>query len=482
MKTKSIILLTIIHLFGSCANENPGDKATRVNKPASFQAAVLNEKTTNQPIVALQKKISKLKSTEYAKTNTVVPQTETRTLKTLYDKFEKPEQLIHINGSKDTILTLKEGTILKIPAGTFAIKGETMSVMGVLEIRGREYYSVSDIIFGNLTTQCGEALLESGGMINIEVRDNGNICSVVPGKSYEIGFPDKNNCNKMEMFEGINNGRNKIVWQHPNKKLTDRIAEVFTVVEEQPVFPGGDEARIKFLQSKFKYPEEAKELGIQGIVYITFVVETDGSITDIKVLRGIGGGCDEEAIRIIKNMPKWIPGKQRGVPVRVQFNLPVKFNLDFTSNNIVKKVTTLADSGNQKTKGAGGQLSDLNSWFISSYSTGWINCDRFVTNKQGFMDYIVEDPCADSIDLIMLLHRQKTIIAPTLVKYNKLIFKSIPRNESVTMIGIKVANNKIYMAIEEDTTCGQTIRRLTFKEVDEEGLKKALDKLDQFYL
>ena len=81
MKTKSIILLTIIYLFGSCANENPGDKATRVNKPASFQAAVLNEKTTNQPIVALQKKISKLKSTEYAKTNTVVPQTETRTLK-----------------------------------------------------------------------------------------------------------------------------------------------------------------------------------------------------------------------------------------------------------------------------------------------------------------------------------------------------------------------------------------------------------------
>ena len=104
-------------------------------------------------------------------------------------------------------------------------------------------------------------------------------------------------------------------------------AEIFTVVEEQPGYPGGDEARIKFLQENIKYPEEAKELGVQGKVFVTFVVEVDGSITDVRVLRGIGAGCDEEAIRVVKSMPKWVPGKQRGVPVRVQFNLPIKFTL-----------------------------------------------------------------------------------------------------------------------------------------------------------
>jgi periplasmic protein TonB len=103
--------------------------------------------------------------------------------------------------------------------------------------------------------------------------------------------------------------------------------EIFTVVEEQPGYPGGDEARIKFLQENIKYPEEAKELGVQGKVFVTFVVEVDGSITDVKVLRGIGAGCDEEAIRVVKSMPKWVPGKQRGQPVRVQFNLPIKFTL-----------------------------------------------------------------------------------------------------------------------------------------------------------
>ena len=103
--------------------------------------------------------------------------------------------------------------------------------------------------------------------------------------------------------------------------------EIFTVVDEMPGYPGGEDARVSFLRQNIKYPEEARELGIQGTVYSSFVVEKDGSITDIQILRGIGGGCDEEVIRIIKAMPKWVPGKQRGAPVRVQFKMPLKFTL-----------------------------------------------------------------------------------------------------------------------------------------------------------
>ena len=103
--------------------------------------------------------------------------------------------------------------------------------------------------------------------------------------------------------------------------------EIFTVVEDAPGFPGGDEARIKYLQNNIKYPQMARESGIQGTVYVTFVVERDGKVTNVQILRGIGGGCDEEAIRVIKNMPRWNPGKQRGKPVRVQFNMPIKFTL-----------------------------------------------------------------------------------------------------------------------------------------------------------
>ena len=103
--------------------------------------------------------------------------------------------------------------------------------------------------------------------------------------------------------------------------------EIFVFVEDQPGYPGGDAARIKYLQKNITYPEMAKESNIQGTVYVTFVVEKDGRITSVKVLRGIGGGCDEEAVRVIKKMPSWKPGKQRGRSVRVQFNMPVRFVL-----------------------------------------------------------------------------------------------------------------------------------------------------------
>jgi len=86
-------------------------------------------------------------------------------------------------------------------------------------------------------------------------------------------------------------------------------------------------ARMKFLQDNIKYPIMAKESGIQGTVYVTFVVERSGAVTDVKILRGIGGGCDEEALRVVKNIAKLEPGKQRGKPVRVQFNMSIKFTL-----------------------------------------------------------------------------------------------------------------------------------------------------------
>jgi len=109
----------------------------------------------------------------------------------------------------------------------------------------------------------------------------------------------------------------------------EEVAEepIFTVVENEPEFPGGMEALYRYLAQNIKYPQLARENGITGKVYVTFVVERDRSIANPKVLRDIGGGCGAEAIRVVKSMPKWTPGKQRGKAVRVQFNLPVNFNL-----------------------------------------------------------------------------------------------------------------------------------------------------------
>jgi protein TonB len=104
--------------------------------------------------------------------------------------------------------------------------------------------------------------------------------------------------------------------------------EIFVYLEDQPEFKGGDAAIMKYIRENVVYPEIARASGVQGTVHLTFVVEKDGSISNVKVLRGIGAGCDEEAIRVVKSMPAWKPGKQRGRPVRARFNLPIKFTLN----------------------------------------------------------------------------------------------------------------------------------------------------------
>ena len=103
--------------------------------------------------------------------------------------------------------------------------------------------------------------------------------------------------------------------------------EIFQIVEEMPAFPGGEQKLMEYVGKNIKYPQIARESGIQGRVFVGFVVEPDGSVSNVKLLRGIGGGCDEEAMRVIKNMPRWKPGKQRGKAVRVSYQIPVMFRL-----------------------------------------------------------------------------------------------------------------------------------------------------------
>ena len=102
----------------------------------------------------------------------------------------------------------------------------------------------------------------------------------------------------------------------------------FITVEQQPEYPGGLDALRNFLGKNLNYPRSAASAGVSGRVFVSFVVNTDGSLTDLQVLKGIGFGCDEEAVRVMRKMPNWRPGKQAGRAVRVKYNLPISFTLE----------------------------------------------------------------------------------------------------------------------------------------------------------
>lgn len=134
----------------------------------------------------------------------------------------------------------------------------------------------------------------------------------------------------VEFHEGSEEGNKvmseeKVIVEEKHEVEEEKV--IHTIVEQMPSFPGGDAALAKFLSSNLRYPPRAEEMGIKGRVTCQFVVETDGSITDARVVRGVDPDLDREALRVIKSMPKWIPGKQNGKSVRVRFTCPINFTL-----------------------------------------------------------------------------------------------------------------------------------------------------------
>jgi periplasmic protein TonB len=110
-------------------------------------------------------------------------------------------------------------------------------------------------------------------------------------------------------------------------KVEEKTYEMFDI-QKAPSFPGGEAELMKFLAKNIEYPALAKENNIQGVVALTFVVGKDGSVSDVQIVKDIGGGCGKEAVRVVKSMPKWSPGESNGTAVKVRFTLPVRFRLD----------------------------------------------------------------------------------------------------------------------------------------------------------
>lgn len=131
------------------------------------------------------------------------------------------------------------------------------------------------------------------------------------------------------IVELVNDDGSKGLGEVVNGRIVEIQAnyEIFDVVEEQPQPPGGMSGWQDYMYTNIKYPSKAREMGVEGTVVVAFVINSDGTIQDPEIIRGIGGGCDEEVIRLIQNTPKWEPGKEKGIPVRTRIRVPVKFEL-----------------------------------------------------------------------------------------------------------------------------------------------------------
>lgn len=127
----------------------------------------------------------------------------------------------------------------------------------------------------------------------------------------------------------------------------EQIEEAFTVVEVMPEYPGGMDSLVAFLGNNIKYPQSAKDAGVEGTVYVNFIVEKDGSVSSAKTTRSVSENCDTEAIRVVSSMPDWIPGMQNNKTVRVSFNLPISFKLsDKKAESKITRIIVIDDINN----------------------------------------------------------------------------------------------------------------------------------------
>jgi len=282
--------------------------------------------------------------------------------------------------------------------------------------------------------------------------------------------------------------------------------EIFTVIEQMPVFPGGDVALKKYLSENVKYTFSALENKIEGKVYLTFVIDEIGKISDIRILRGIDPGLDKVAFNIVKKMPNFMPGLQRGRTVPVQFNLPVEFSLEGvvlsntfiaeskkneeeTKNIIVtysdKKSTNKNSIFKEKLQklsydcdSAFANVLEMYDYYLSiSPVVGWINLDRYY--KKGFnMDnYTIRNELANEFSTKIIFNNSSIVLTKGSDNGN-CTFYNMPMGVKVTLVAFQIINNEVLIAIKETNINRNVVDDLVYEPVTMTELKEKLRKFD----
>jgi TonB family protein len=410
------------------------------------------------------------------------------TIKTFLRELDtKPLQEHNITGSNDTTICLQEGTIIKIPSNAFITKKTGQKPKGKVRLMVKEYYSLSDILFANLTTTTKAEILETGGMININAY--AGLDTLALEKEVEIRFPFKDKIEGMQLFTGQRDTSGIMIWESLTEELESEIEEnnsVYAIAEEMPRFPGGYESFIRFLRNSIKYPSDARRKGLEGTVYVNVVIDANGEVSEKKILKGLNESLDQAALNAFDNMPAWEPGRVAGKNISVRMVFPVYFRLDGISFTSSSRPTTtynedlrkdfeenLSDSVLQKSN-----ATVVSHYILSSSKLGWINCDRFITKtpQTKFRVFIGKE---NNSDVKVIFKNYKSILPGHYVDgyYH---FDNVPVGEPVTIIAVRAKHDNLKLAINKTIINNSIYSALEFKQVTVETLKEEMQKIKQY--
>lgn len=471
---KSIIFLIVLSALIFSCNNSQTTTNEQTDVPGKNALAIQSEKRNSDIIVLKEtgKTIDDFQLQSQVKMNDAAI-----SWKEFYKQHEKRPQIFLINNSNDTLLTCLEGTTIRIRPNTFVSELTGEPVSGNIKIIVTEYYKLSDMLLANLTTTAGNSILETGGMIYIAaVSDNGH-CKIKDGQKIEIGFPAKVKKDDMQLFNGEWEN-NVINWQVVSNSFD--LNKIYTSAEVQPQFTGVDQEATQYINKNIRYPQKALELGIQGTVYVQFIVDRDGIVRDAVVLRGIHPDCDREALNAASQFLISRPAQINGENVNVRYTLPVVFRLAGGVSNSKDIQKDFEEAYNDSTIHTA-YASQISSYLFSAAQLGWINVDKIINLKGERVDLLVKLGKKSESDVKIIFHSMKSIISSIPAKENH-VFNNIPKGEKITIVVIKNIGNKPHLAIKETITSTQTETDFTFQPITMETLKSEMKKLDSLNL
>jgi TonB family protein len=474
---------------------------------------------TTEPAIIINNKISQNDANEVDVKESETKTTTDISLSDVYKYFEKKPQVFSIRTDRDTTIICKEGTTIQIKANSFISEKTGNSISGTVQLKVKEYYKISDMILANLTTTSGGKILETGGMLHIAATANNENCIIETGRDIKIGFPYSGKKDDMTLFYGEHTN-NIIDWKLANKTddvIIDDVmisttgrestSQVFFIVEDMPEFPGGELAMRRFLIENGGYPSAMLNKEIEGKVMVTFVVDSDGNTTNIRVVKGVDETLDKVAVYVVSNFPKWKPGRQRGKPVNVSYTIPVAFSAkkgELTideidkANKLEEKLKSFKYdnesakylSNSDKFKKFEEEIRnenynetsvfEVNRYLFSTTQLGWLNCDRFLNENKKLTDLFILNENSDNTIVNVIFHRFKSLV-PGNIESEKIVFRNIPEGEKVTIVAIKADECKILFSVTETAVTEKKEVTLDFQQVTLDLLKKEMEKLNKFH-
>ena len=402
----------------------------------------------------------------------------------LHDLTLKASEYFRIDPTQASEVHGREGTIVRIPAGSLVTEKQAPP-RGPVWVELKECYSTADLLLSNLSTISSEnEVLETAGIVLVQASADGQRLRVADGQSIQIDMPAERRQKGMRLSAGQGDRRNLLRWVALAPAAAPAAEQVYTEPERMPAYGKGP-ADINAL---IRYPKQAIANQTQGLVFASFVVDEAGRVLSPKIVRGIGSGCDEELLRVLRQTSgRWKPGLQAGKAVKVKMVLPVRFAFHAGMASALDTVSTapeavadtaieLADTEMPPTAPAF-ETEATDRYLFTSTQLGWLNCDRvWHAATSSSADFMVTTDADPNTSVYLLFKEAKALVAGQ-AEEDGYAFRGVPANKRAVLIGIRYQNGTPYLALRETVTGRHATEALAFRETTLEELERALERL-----